>query len=148
MLTKKGKYGLKAAVYLARLPPGASTQVAEIAETNQIPKKFLDVILGELRNAGFLSSKKGKTGGYRLAKAPENIIVGEMIRALDGPLAPLPCASRNAYEACEDCNIGTCEVRMLMVQVRDAIGTVLDTYTLAQMRDLSEEGLATFVDYI
>ncbi len=148
MLTKKGKYGLKAAVYLARLPPGASTQVAEIAETNQIPKKFLDVILGELRNAGFLSSKKGKPGGYRLAKAPENIIVGEMIRALDGPLAPLPCASRNAYEACEDCNIGTCEVRMLMVQVRDAIGTVLDTYTLAQMRDLSEEGLATFVDYI
>lgn len=148
MLTKKGKYGLKAAVYLARLPPGASTQVAEIAETNQIPKKFLDVILGELRNAGFLSSKKGKTGGYRLAKAPETIIVGEMIRALDGPLAPFPCASRNAYEACEDCDIGTCEVRMLMVQVRDAIGTVLDTYTLAQMRDLSREALSSFVDYI
>lgn len=148
MLTKKGKYGLKAAVHLARLPPGASTQVADIAESNQIPKKFLDVILGELRNAGFLASKKGKLGGYRLAKAPEDIIVGDMIRALDGPLAPFPCASRNAYEACEDCDINHCEVRLLMVQVRDAIGTVLDTCTLAQMRDLSRERLAAFVDYI
>ncbi|MEP9348312.1 Rrf2 family transcriptional regulator [Xanthobacter sp. KR7-225] len=148
MLTKKGKYGLKAAVHLARLPPGASTQVADIAETNHIPKKFLDVILGELRNAGFLSSKKGKLGGYRLARAPEEIIVGEMIRALDGPLAPLPCASRNAYEPCEDCNLARCEVRLLMVRVRDAIGTVLDTYTLAEMRDLSQDELASFVDYI
>ncbi|MFG1350491.1 RrF2 family transcriptional regulator [Xanthobacter autotrophicus] len=148
MLTKKGKYGLKAAVHLARLPPGGSTQVADIAEANNIPKKFLDVILGELRNAGFLSSKKGKLGGYRLAKAPEDIVVGEMIRALDGPLAPFPCASRNAYEPCEDCDVATCEVRMLMVQVRDAIGTVLDTYTLAEMRDLSREALSSFVDYI
>ncbi|ABS65467.1 RrF2 family transcriptional regulator [Xanthobacter versatilis] len=148
MLTKKGKYGLKAAVHLARLPPGASTQVADIAEANNIPKKFLDVILGELRNAGFLSSKKGKLGGYRLARAPEEIVVGEMIRALDGPLAPFACASRNAYEQCEDCDVATCEVRMLMVQVRDAIGTVLDTYTLAQMRDLSREALSSFVDYI
>jgi Rrf2 family protein len=148
MLTKKGKYGLKAAVHLARLAPGASTQVAEIADANQIPKKFLDVILGELRNAGFLTSKKGKLGGYRLARAPEEIIVGQMIRALDGPLAPLPCASRNAYEPCEDCNLSRCEVRLLMVRVRDAIGTVLDTYTLAEMRDLSQDELASFVDYI
>ncbi|MBB6306448.1 RrF2 family transcriptional regulator [Xanthobacter tagetidis] len=148
MLTKKGKYGLKAAVHLARLAPGASTQVADIAETNQIPKKFLDVILGELRNAGFLTSKKGKLGGYRLARAPEDIIVGEMIRALDGPLAPLPCASRNAYEPCEDCNLSRCEVRLLMVRVRDAIGTVLDTCTLAEMRDLSQDELASFIDYI
>ncbi|MFG1361032.1 RrF2 family transcriptional regulator [Xanthobacter pseudotagetidis] len=148
MLTKKGKYGLKAAVHLARLPPGASTQVADIAETNQIPKKFLDVILGELRNAGFLTSRKGKLGGYRLARAPEDIIVGDMIRALDGPLAPLPCASRNAYEPCEDCNLSRCEVRLLMVRVRDAIGTVLDTYTLAEMRDLSQDELVSFVDYI
>lgn len=148
MLTKKGKYGLKAAVYLARMVPGSSTQVAEIAETNQIPKKFLDVILGELRNAGFLASKKGKLGGYRLAKPAEDIIVGEMIRALDGPLAPFPCASRNAYEPCEDCDVERCEVRILMVRIRDAMGTVLDKYTLAQMRDLSQEELASFVDYI
>ena len=109
---------------------------------------LLNGFIGELRNAGFLSSKKGKLGGYRLAKPADDIIVGEMIRALDGPLAPFPCASRNAYEPCEDCDIATCEVRLLMVRVRDAMGTVLDTYTLAQMRDLSQEQLASFVDYI
>lgn len=148
MLTKKGKYGLKAAVHLAGLPPGASMQVAEIAEANQIPKKFLDVILGELRNAGFLASKKGKLGGYRLAKPAEDILVGEMIRALDGPLAPLPCASRNAYVPCEDCDISRCHVRLLMGRVRDAIGTVLDTCTLADMRDLPQDSLQSFIDYI
>lgn len=148
MLTKKGKYGLKAAVHLAGLPPGGSAQVAEIADANQIPKKFLDVILGELRNAGFLTSKKGKLGGYRLARAAEEIVVGDMIRALDGPLAPFPCASRNAYEPCEDCDVAHCQVRLLMVQVRDAIGTVLDNQTLAEMRDLSQDQLASFVDYI
>lgn len=148
MLTKKGKYGLKAAVFLARLPPGGSVQVAEIVETNNIPKKFLDVILNELRNAGFLASRKGKLGGYRLAKAADDIIVGEMIRTLDGPLAPFPCASRNAYVPCEDCDVARCEVRRLMVRVRNAMGTVLDTYTLAQMRDLSEDQMKSFVDYI
>lgn len=148
MLTKKGKYGLKAAVYLARLPAGGSVQVAEIAEANNIPKKFLDVILNELRNAGFLASKKGKLGGYRLGKPADEIVVGEMIRTLDGPLAPFPCASRNAYVPCEDCDVSRCEVRRLMVKVRDAIGTVLDTYTLAEMRDMSDDALVSFVDYI
>lgn len=148
MLTKKGKYGLKAAVFLARRPAGGTVQVAEIAETNNIPKKFLDVILNDLRNAGFLASRKGKLGGYRLAKPPEDIVVGEMIRTLDGPLAPFPCASRNAYVPCEDCNVAICEVRRLMVRVRDAMGTVLDTYTLAEMRDLSEDQMRSFVDYI
>lgn len=148
MLTKKGKYGLKAAVYLARLPAGGSVQVAEIAEANNIPKKFLDVILNELRNAGFLASKKGKLGGYRLGKSADEIVVGEMIRTLDGPLAPLPCASRNAYVPCEDCDVARCEVRRLMVKVRDAMGTVLDTYTLAEMRDMSDDALVSFVDYI
>lgn len=148
MLTKKGKYGLKAAVHLARLAPGETNQVAEIADANQIPKKFLDVILGELRNAGFLTSKKGKSGGYKLARPPEEIIVGDLIRALDGPLAPLPCASRNAFVPCDDCNLAACEVRRMMVKVRDAMGTVLDTYTLTQMRDLRQDPLAAFVDYI
>jgi len=148
MLTKKGKYGLKAAVYLARLPAGGSVQVAEIAEANNIPKKFLDVILNELRNAGFLASKKGKLGGYRLGKSADEIVVGEMIRTLDGPLAPFPCASRNAYVPCEDCDLARCEVRRLMVKVRDAMGTVLDTYTLAEMRDMSNDALVSFVDYI
>jgi Rrf2 family protein len=111
MLTKKGKYGLKAVVHLAGLPPGQSALIADIAETNNIPKNFLDAILGELRNAGFLRSKKGKVGGYVLARPSDNIVVGDIIRALDGLLAPFPCASRTAYVPCEDSDIDRCSVR-------------------------------------
>ena len=103
MLTKKAKYGLKALVFLAGIEPGQTALVADIAAANQIPKKFLDAILGELRNAGFVHSKKGKGGGYTLARAPEEIGVGNVIRALDGPLAPIQCASRTVYRRCDDC---------------------------------------------
>ncbi|GBD49475.1 RrF2 family transcriptional regulator [Methylopila sp. Yamaguchi] len=141
MLTKKAKYGLKAMVDLARLQPGKSTFVAEVAERNAIPKKFLDAILGELRNAGMLSSKKGKAGGYMLSKSPDDITVGAIVRALDGPLAPIACASRSAYVPCDDCeDVRSCQVRLMMLEVRNAISTVLDHRTLAEMRDLG--GLA------
>ncbi|GLK55091.1 Rrf2 family protein [Methylopila capsulata] len=141
MLTKKAKYGLKAMVDLARLQPGKSTFVAEVAERNAIPKKFLDAILGELRNAGMLSSKKGKAGGYMLSKSPDEITVGAIVRALDGPLAPIACASRSAYVPCDDCqDVRSCQVRLMMLEVRNAISTVLDHRTLTEMRDLG--GLA------
>jgi len=141
MLTKKAKYGLKAMVDLARLQPGKSTFVAEVAERNAIPKKFLDAILGELRNAGMLSSKKGKAGGYMLSKSPDDITVGAIVRALDGPLAPIACASRSAYVPCDDCeDVRSCQVRLMMLEVRNAISTVLDHRTLTEMRDLG--GLA------
>ena len=94
MLTKKGKYGLKAMVHLAGYPPGEPSLVTDIATANSIPKKFLDTILGELRNAGFVNSKKGKGGGYTLARSAQDIRVGHIIRVLDGPLAPIQCASR------------------------------------------------------
>ncbi|WP_454916464.1 RrF2 family transcriptional regulator [Xanthobacter sediminis] len=148
MLTKKGKYGLKAVAYLAALPAGQTAQVGEIADAKHIPKKFLDVILGDLRKAGVLVSRKGKAGGYRLADVPEKVIVGDIIRALDGPLAPLPCASKRAYVPCEDCDAETCSVRLLMSEVREAIGTVLDIYTLADLRDLANDQLSSFIDYI
>ena len=92
MLTKKGKYGLKALVHLSGLPAGQLAFVNDIAVANNIPKKFLDAILGELRNAGFVQSRKGKDGGYRLARLPAEIKVGHVVRVLDGPLAPIPCA--------------------------------------------------------
>jgi Rrf2 family protein len=137
MLTKKGKYGLKAAVHLARLPVGQSAFVADIAEANMIPKKFLDAILGELRNAGMLHSKKGKGGGYMLAKPAESIVVGDIVRVLDGPLAPLSCASTSAYRRCDDCtDEKACSVRLMMLDVRNAIAEVLDRRSLAEMRDL------------
>jgi Rrf2 family protein len=138
MLTNKGKYGLKALVYLAQLPQGQLALVNDIAGANNIPKKFLDAILGELRNAGFVQSRKGKGGGYRLARLPEDIRVGSIVRVLDGPLAPYPCASRTRYEPCDDCDVTTCQVRHIMLDVREAIAEVLDHKTLAEMRDLGD----------
>jgi Rrf2 family protein len=134
MLTAKGKYGLKALIYLARLKPGETTQAIDIAEANSIPKKFLDTILGDLRNAGFVQAKKGPGGGYKLARAPSAIQIGNAIRKLDGPLAPIACASRTAYQPCLDCkNIGKCAVRITMTKVRDAMSEILDHTTLADL---------------
>ena len=116
MLTKKGKYGLKALVHLSGLPTGQLAFVNDIAVANNIPKKFLDAILGELRNAGFVQSRKGKDGGYRLARLPADIKIGHVVRVLDGPLAPIPCASRTQYQACEDCDEATCQVRHMMLR--------------------------------
>jgi len=138
MLTKKGKYGLKAMVHLAGLEPGETTLVTDIAEKNDIPKKFLDTILGELRNAGFVNSKKGKGGGYTLAKPASEIRVGHIIRTLDGPLAPIQCASKSSYRRCDDCpDEKTCSVRLIMLETREAMATILDNRTLAEMRALA-----------
>jgi Rrf2 family protein len=141
MLTKKGKYGLKALVHLSRLPPGQLAFVKEVAAANHIPRKFLEVILGELRNAGFVQSRQGKDGGYRLARPAAQIRVGHVIRVLDGPLAPLPCASQTQYQRCEDCDEATCEVRHMMLEVRQAIASVLDNRSLAAMRDADNDDL-------
>lgn len=133
MLTKKGKYGLKALAALSRLPQGQLVGIADLAQANAIPKKFLDAILAELRNAGFVRSRKGKLGGYTLARAPEEIMIGHVVRVLDGPLAPIPCASRTRYQPCDDCDVETCQVRHLMLEVRNAIADVLDKTSLMQM---------------
>lgn len=135
MLTRKGKYGLKALVHLARLPEGEMALVGDIAAGNRIPRKFLDAILAELRDAGFVSSRKGRGGGYQLARPAASIGIGHVVRILDGPLAPIPCASRTGYERCEDCDEATCQVRHTMLEVREAIATVLDRRSLADMRD-------------
>jgi Rrf2 family protein len=138
VLTNKGKYGLKAMVHLAGLEPGALAQVADIAEANSISKKFLDHILTELRHAGLVYSKKGKGGGYALARPAHEIRVGAIVRTLDGPLAPIPCASVTAFRPCEDCaDLKTCAVRQVMVEARNAIASVLDHRTLAEMRALT-----------
>jgi Rrf2 family protein len=141
MLTKKGKYGLKALVHLSQLPAGQLAFVGDIATTNKIPKKFLDAILGELRNAGFVQSRKGKDGGYRLAKPAAEIKIGHVVRVLDGPLAPIPCASRTQYQPCDDCNEATCQIRHMMLEVRQAIAGVLDNRSLAQVRDAANDDI-------
>ena len=134
MLTAKGKYGLKALLHLSSVPQGKAVQAIDVAETNNIPKKFLDAILGELRNAGIVRSKKGPGGGYVLARPPDDIQIGHVIRTLDGPLAPIACASRTAFRQCGDCNdVRTCAVRVAMTKVRDAEAEVLDRMTIADM---------------
>src|SRR5580704_7529204 len=125
-------------VHLAGLAPDELAQVAEIAKTNSISKKFLDHILTELRHAGLVYSKKGKGGGYALARPAHEIQVGAIVRALDGPLAPLPCASVTAFRPCDDCgDLKSCSVRLIMVEARNAIANVLDRCTLAEMRMLT-----------
>ncbi len=144
MLTAKGKYGLKALVYLAQQPLGELALVQDIADAANIPKKFLNAILGELRNGGLVISRKGKGGGYRLARSAELIKVGDIVRILEGLLAPIPCASLTRFTPCDDCDVATCEVRHMMTHVRNAIAEVLDRTTLARMRD--DEGMALPVD--
>jgi Rrf2 family protein len=134
VLTNKGKYGLKALAHLARLRPGQSARAAEIASAHNIPKKFLDAILGELRREKIVVSRKGPGGGYALARDANEITLGEVVRVLDGPLAPIRCASRKSYRPCTDCrSVARCSVRLAMLEVRDAVAGVLDGTTLDQM---------------
>jgi len=142
VLTKKGKYGLKAMAHLAQFSPGRPVPVLEIASTQQIPKKFLDAILSELRNAGLVNSKMGRGGGYMLARTASQISVGEIVRVIDGPLAPLPCASKTRYQRCDDCLDETkCAVRLVMLDAQRALSEVFDGCTLAQMRSMAETDL-------
>jgi Rrf2 family protein len=107
---------------------------AGIAEANNIPKKFLDLILLELRNDGIVRARRGPGGGYALARPASKIKLGQIIRLLDGPLAPIRCASRTAYEPCRDCrSVEECEVRIAMLKVRDAMADILDNITLADL---------------
>ncbi|MEN8491755.1 Rrf2 family transcriptional regulator [Brucella melitensis] len=136
MLTKKSKYGLKAMVHLAGVTDGQLVSASEFAEKHHIPREFLDNIFTELRNAGFVLSRKGKGGGFCLAHPASEIAIGNIIRALDGALAPIACASKTDYRPCEDCNEAECQVRHVMLDVREAIANVLDHRTLADSKAL------------
>jgi Rrf2 family protein len=130
MLTMKAKYALRALSTLAR-HDHAPLPAHQLAERARVPESFLEVILSELRRVGYVSSKRGLHGGHQLAKASEQIGLGDLIRAIDGPLAPIRCASLTAYRACSDCpDPDACATRMLMTDVRNAIADVLDRRTL------------------
>ena len=134
MLTRKTKYALSALVHLARKPPNEPVLISKLAKEERIPKKFLELILLDLKRYGILQSKRGKGGGYLLGRPPELIRMGQVIRLLDGPLAPLPCVSETAYRKCDDCrDESQCAVRIVMKEVRDATATILDNTTLADM---------------
>jgi len=134
MLSARGKYGLKAMIHLAEMQGAGGIQGAVIAEAQQIPKKFLDTILLELKNSGLVHSKKGKGGGYSLARPAAKISVGQIMRILDGPLAAIPCASVTAYRPCNDCeDEAACQVRRLMGQVRESTAAILDGTPLSTL---------------
>ena len=148
-LSKKAEYALRATIHL-----GMATEVgrpvisgAELAEVNRLPLKFVERILQELREAGLVETQRGKFGGYTLAKPASEIGVGQLIRLVDGRLAPICCASENAYQPCTCPDEDHCGLRMLMIDVRNAIANILDRYTIAQvvevtLRKMRRDGIA------
>jgi len=134
-LSRKARYALRALYALAAAEARGPVLIAELAEREKIPRKFLEAILLELKNAGILKSKKGKGGGYALARSADQIMIGEIIRVIDGPLAPIPCVSERSFVRCEECaDETTCGTRQVMKKVRDAMAAILDTTTLADVR--------------
>jgi Rrf2 family protein len=130
-ISKKTKYGLQSLIALARRYGEGPVLIATLAKEEDIPIKFLELILLDLKNCGVLESRKGPGGGYLLSRAPARITLGSVIRYMEGPLAPLACASESAYRPCDDCHdVDACGVRLVMREVRDAIAAILDTTTL------------------
>ena len=138
-LSKKGEYALRALLDLAmaqaldrKLVP-----LSALAEAQKMPATFLEQILIELRQAGILASTRGKYGGYSLAKPASKIMIGDVVRIIDGPLAPISCVSHTAYERCACPDEEHCGLRLIMMDVRNAIANVLDRYSLANLAKIT-----------
>jgi len=138
-VSKRGEYGLRSLINLGiaqelGLP---SLRISELAEKENIPIKFLEAILLDLNKAGYLGSKRGKGGGYFIKKRMNKIKIGDVVRLIDGPLAPISCASVTAYAPCSCPDEAHCGLRLLMVDVRNAIAGILDKYTLADIVEVT-----------
>ncbi|MBO0950159.1 RrF2 family transcriptional regulator [Fibrella forsythiae] len=139
MISKKAKYAIKALKALTELYGEGPVLISQIAARESIPQKFLEAILLELRNQGMLQSQKGKGGGYSLRVDPERITLAQVIRIIDGPIAPTPCVSLNFYVRCDDCeDEETCAIRPIMLQVRDANLAVYETTTMQMLVDRAQ----------
>ena len=138
-LSKKGEYALRSLINLGiAAEVGRSlVQVAELADSEQLPVKFLEQIMQELKAAKLVISARGKFGGYRLAKPAKAITIGQVVRLIDGPLAPIGCVSQTAYEKCTCPDEAHCGLRMIMLDVRNAIAGILDRYTLADVVEVT-----------
>ena len=132
--SKKSEYALRALIELtSNYEQAVPVQRTKVAQEQRIPLGFLEGILLTLKNAGILTSRRGVDGGYRLRVSPSDITLGQVIRTLDGPLAPIGCVSQTAYRKCEDCPYAeksACAIQNIMLEVRNAISAVLDHYTL------------------
>jgi Rrf2 family protein len=132
MISQKAKYALRALVSLCRARYGEPLMISQISKEQAIPKKFLEQILLELKRHGIVESRRGRLGGYVLLRAPDKVTFGEVLRLIDGPIAPLPCLSKIAYRRCLDCqDEATCEIRHVFARVAEATRDVLDKTTLA-----------------
>jgi Rrf2 family protein len=151
MISKKTKYALKALCHLAGQPSSQPVLIADLAKTENIPKKFLEFILLSLRKGGILQSRIGKGGGYYLASPPSKVTLGNVVRILEGDLAPVQCLSETNYARCDECDDeAACGIRLVMVDVNKALAQVLDNLTLADMLERSETARnrrANVVDY-
>lgn len=132
-LSKRSEYGIRALINLASRESSELTSIKDIATQEKISIKFLEQIFLTLKNTGILQSKAGRGGGYHLGKAAENIYLGQIVRMLDGPLAPIRCVSETAYEPCGCPDEENCGLRMVMFDVRTAIAGILDKTTLADV---------------
>ena len=149
MLTQKMKYALKALMVLAaeKGGAGASLRIEEIADRSGAPKRFLEHILLEIRNAGVIASVRGRHGGYLMIKEPREVSLSELMRLIDGPIAPLPCLSRRAYQRCEDCaDEASCKLRQVFGQVFWSYLLLIESLTLADLVDTPAHGAAAALD--
>lgn len=142
-LSKRGEYALRSMINLgiAAKVERSLVRVTELAKAEDLPVKFLEQIVQQLREAGFVESVRGRHGGYRLAKPASEIPIGQIVRLIDGPLAPIGCVSQTAYEPCNCPDEAHCGLRMLMLDVRNAIAAILDRYTLADVVDVTTRKL-------
>lgn len=138
MLSSRAKYATRALLDLTFRYDGAPVHLQDIAERQSIPQKFLEQILLSLKRMGFVQSRKGPGGGYTLAKSPSEITLGAVVRAIDGPLAPISCVSKTGYMECGCPEPETCGLRQAWQQARDALAMVLDNTTFADLRDRQE----------
>lgn len=139
MISQRARYAFKAMVALARATPGRGLQIRELAEQEKLPRKFLEQILLLLKAAGYISSRRGRDGGYELLKPADLIFIGPMLRAVDGPIAPLSCLSRTAYRRCDDCrDEQACELRLAFAKAYGDYLNALEATSLADVMRQSD----------
>jgi Rrf2 family protein len=152
MISQRARYAFKAVVALARAKPGVGLQIRQLCEQEKLPRKFLEQILLTLKAAGYITSRRGRDGGYELLKPAEKIFIGPMLRAVDGPIAPLPCLSRTAYRRCDDCrDEACCELRLAFNSAYNDYLQKLERLSLAdvmQQSDLTPRGAPAILEPI
>jgi Rrf2 family protein len=140
MISQRARYAFKAVVALARAKPGEGLQIRQLCEQEKLPRKFLEQILLSLKAAGYITSRRGRDGGYELLKPADRIFIGPMLRSVDGPIAPLPCLSRTAYRRCDDCrDEATCELRIAFDSAYTEYLTKLERLSLAEVMRRADE---------